>query len=246
MDDNIKIYESLLNEKAALEKDCFKYSIEYSREFGEDIEKLFELKVEAISLKKKIAYCVKKKYRNEEINLSQLEQYIDEEILDYQRRLKELIDYNKYAKEDKGVSISFEEGKKIKKLYYQIVHLIHPDLHPEYKSDKQISELWDKSVTAYKCNDYKSLMEAYDQIIIKTQNEDIYIENIVGKIELIKSEIEDIKDNEPYIYKFILDDEIEIKELHQKLTSEIKDYDEYIAKLKNDLKSFQINKGGDA
>ena len=246
MDDNIKIYESLLNEKASLEKECFKYSLEYAREFGEGVERLFELKVEAITLKKKIAFCVKKKYRNETIRLSELEQYIDEEILDYQRRLEELIEYNKYAKEDKGVPITFEEGKKIKKLYYEIVHLIHPDLHPEYKDDVEINRLWDKAVACYKCNDYKSLIEAYDQIIIKTQNNDIHIENIEGKIELITSEIADIKENEPYIYKFILDDDLEIKELHQKIDVEIKDYVEYVLKLENELKTFEIKKGMDA
>ncbi len=246
MDENIKIYESLLNEKAALEKDCFAYSLRYAREFGEDIERLFELKVEAVTLKKKIAFCVKKKYRKETIKLSDLEHYIDEEILDYQRQLDELIEYNQIVRESKGVSITFEDGKKIKKLYYEIAHLIHPDLHPEYKDDEEISDLWDDAVEAYKCNDHKSLMEAYDKIIIKIGDNDIYIENIEGKIELVKSEIMDIKDNEPYTYKFILDDDLEIKELHEKLSNEINDYVEYISKLEKELNTFEIEKEVDA
>lgn len=246
MDDKIKIYESLLNEKASLEKDCFRYSFEYLREFGDEIEALFELKVEVVTLKKKIAFCVRKDYRNEPIYSSDLDKYIDEEILDYQRRLQELIEYNKAAKEDKGTLISFEEGKKIKKLYYKIAHLIHPDLHPEYKEDEEMFELWNKAVTAYKCNDYKSLVETYDKIIIKVSDSDVYIDNIDGKIEVIKGEINDIKENEPYTYKFILDDDVETKEYHENLKKEINDYEEYKANLERELSHFKIAEGYDA
>ena len=246
MNNNIKIYESLLNEKASLEKDCFKYSLEYAREFGEEIEELFQLKVDSVTLKKKIAFCVKKRYNNETIKSFDLDNYIDEEIMDYKRRLEELIQYNKMARDNKGTPISFEEHKNIKKLYYEIVHLIHPDLHPEYQEDENISNLWDKAVNAYKCNDYKELIQVYDQIIILTNGNDIYIENIEGKIELIKSEIEDIKDNEPYTYKFLLDDVIEIKGLHEQLKQEIKDYIEYRDKLIRELASFKIEEGLDA
>lgn len=246
MDDKIKIYESLLNEKASLEKDCFRYSLEYAREFGDEIESLFELKVEVVTLKKKIAFCVRKDYRNEPIYSSDLDKYIDEEILDYQRRLQELIEYNKAAKEDKGTPITFEEGKKIKKLYYEIAHLIHPDLHPEYKENREMLELWNDAVGAYKCNDYKSLVETYDKIIIKVSDNDVHIENIEGKIEVIKDEINNIKENEPYTYRFILDDDVETKELHENLHKEIKDYEGYKNNLKKELSRFNIVEGCDA
>lgn len=240
MEDNIKIYESLLNEKVALEKDCQRYSLDYIKEFGDDIEDLFSLKVEAITLKKKIAFCVSRRYRNETISSIDLDKYIDEEIMDYQRQLDELIGYKKMVKESISHIITFEEAKKIKKLYYEIVHLIHPDLHPEYKDDEEISILWDKAVDAYKRNDYKTLVEAYDQIVIKIKKSDIHIENVEGKIEVVKSEIVSIKESEPYIYKFILDDDEEIKGLHEKLSKEISDYKEYVSKLEKDLNEFDI------
>ena len=246
MDDKIKIYESLLNEKASLEKDCFRFSLEYAREFGDEIESLFELKVEVVTLKKKIAFCVRKDYRNEPIYSSDLDKYIDDEIIDYQRRLQKLIEYNKTAKENKGIPITFEEGKKIKKLYYEIAHLIHPDLHPEYKDNKEMFELWNDAVSAYKCNDYKSLVETYDKIIIKVSDSDVHIENIEGKIEVLKDKINDIKDNEPYTYKFILDDDVEIKELHESLHKDIKNYEEYRNNLEKELSRFNIAEGCDA
>ena len=99
MDEKIKVYETLLNEKGSLEKECFEYSLDYAREFGKQIEDLFELKLEVVTLKKKIAYCVKKSYQNETIYSSELDRYIDLEILEYQAKLDELIEINRASKE---------------------------------------------------------------------------------------------------------------------------------------------------
>lgn len=246
MDEKIKIYETLLNEKASLEKECFEYSLDYAREFGEQIEDLFELKLEVVTLKKKIAYCVKKSYQNETIYSSELDRYIDLEILDYQAKLDELIEINRASKE-KGTPITFLDVKKIKKLYYQIVHLIHPDLHPELVGNETIEELWDKAVNCYKCNDYRGLVAVYDQVIIIVNAEgDIHIDDIDNKIKQIQDEISEIKDNEPYKYKFILDDEDEIKEIHENLEKEINDYKEYKENLEKELSRFDIVKGHEA
>ena len=246
MEDKIKIYESLLDEKASLEKECFNYSLDYAREFGDDIETLFELKVDVVSLKKKIAYCVRKDYRCETIYRSDLDRYIDEEILDYRRKLQDLIEFNRAARDSNGPLVTHEEHKKIKKLYFEIAHLIHPDLHPEYNDDEGISELWDKAVIAYKCNRYKELVEVYDQIIIKVNDSDVFIENIEAKIEVLKDEIQVIKENEPYTYRFILDDDNEIKETHEEIGKEINDYREYRESLLRELSRFDVVEGNNA
>ena len=240
MEDKIKIYELLLNEKTFLEKECFHYEVDYFREFGEKIENLFQLKVDSITLKKKIAFCVKKTYNNKPIYSYDLDRYIDEEIIEYQQRLQELIDYNKYIKEDERTPITFDESHKIKKLYYKVAHLVHPDLHPEYKEDEDILELWNKAVNAYKSNNLKLLVEAYDQIIILVNDNDIYIEDIENKIETLKEEINEIKNNTPYTYKFILNDVLQVEELHNDLDREIKDYQEYKSSLENELSKFDI------
>jgi len=246
MDDKIKIYESLLDEKASLEKKCFYYSLEYARVFGINIETLFELKVEVVTLKKKIAYCVRKQYCNETIYAFDLEKYIDEEILEYQKKLRELIEYNKYAKSGTEIPITHDEHKRIKKLYHEIAHLIHPDLHPEYKDDEELTKLWNDAVNSYKCNDFKSLSTIYDTIIIKVSENEIFIENIEEKIKTLTEEIEEIKKNEPYTYKFILDDEEEMKALNEELESEIKDYKEYKENLEKELSQFNVKEGYEA
>ena len=66
------------------------------------------------------------------------------------------------------------------------------------------------------------------------------------QIEVIKDEINNIKENEPYTYRFILDDDVETKELHENLHKEIKDYEGYKNNLKKELSRFNIVEGCDA
>ena len=80
MEEIIAQYESLLNEKATLEKECMYTYSDYIREFGDQLNYLFGLKLETVTLKKKIAYCVKKEYSNEAILSTDLDNYIDAEI----------------------------------------------------------------------------------------------------------------------------------------------------------------------
>ena len=245
MQDKIGIYESLLNQKASLDKEGFHYSLEYTREFGDEIRTIFELKVEILILKKKIAFCVRKSNRNETIYTAELDRYTDDEILNFQTRLEELTEHVKSAKQ-KGQVINYEQSKKIKKLYYEIVHLIHPDLHPNYSHDEELKELWNKAVTSYKCNDYKSLVQVYDQIIIKVKNEEAIINNIDEKIESLKDEIKETRESLPYQYKFLLESEEDVDGTHEQYTREISDYQEYKAKLEQDLATFNIFEGSDA
>lgn len=242
----IKLYESLLNDKSNLEKECELISLAYIKEFGEEITKLFSLKVEAVTLKKKIAFCISKQYQNKPIYSYELNNYIDEEIASYQLKLNELRDYYASSKEDRD-TISYSDLARIKKLYYRIVHLIHPDLHPEYRNEIVIRDLWNKSVDAYKRNDYTTLVEAYDQIMLYVSDNDISIDDIEDKIAKIKDKINDIKNVAPYTYKYILDDNEETKSFHEQLQNEIKDYEQYVKSLNDELSKFEIiNNFGDA
>lgn len=246
MDDRVKVYESLLNLKGELEKECFRLSLDYALEFGDQIEMLFELKVEVITLKKKIAYCVQRQYRNQEILDSELRRYVDAEILDYQQKLQELIAFNHAARENRGSEIAYHEEKKIRKLYYEVVHLIHPDLHPEYQGREEISSLWNQAVSAYKRNDYHDLVEAYDHILILVTPGEVEIPHIEEKIAALQEEVASIKENEPYTYRYLLDIQEETNAYHEKLDQEISDYQEYQESLEGELERFPIRKREDA
>lgn len=237
--DLLKIYESLLNEKAALEKECLTLSIDYFREFGEDTQTLFALKVEVVTLKKKIAFCVKKRYNNEKIYAKDLDEYIDAEIMEYQRKLDELIAYNKEVKKSYK-TITFDDVQKIKKIYYKIAHMVHPDLHPEYTEDETIMDLWYKAVNAFKSNDLNTIREVYDKVLLTTSRKDIEIEDVEKKIDAITKEILEIKGDVPYTYKSILNDDEELNKKHQELQKEIDDYEGYKVSLEKELSQFDI------
>src|SRR5574344_2133892 len=153
-------------------------------------------------------------------------------------QLEEMIEEKKEIDEAESHTISYSDVRKIKKLYYTIVHMIHPDLHPEYKDNDLIKDFWQNAQDAYKRNDYNKLMQVYDAILIainKYEEKEIVIDNIVDKIKNIKKEIETIKIEEPYTYKFLLNDEDEKDEFHSNLKKEYNDYKEYIEKLNKDL-----------
>lgn len=239
MDERRDIYETLLNQKAALEKDCFYFELEYHREFGAQVEELFQAKVEAVTLKKKIAYCVKKRYRNEAIYAGELNRLIDAEILAYQQKLDDLVAYNAYARNETR-TIGFEEQRQIRKLYFALAHRVHPDLHPEYSQDEVILALWNKAVDAYKRNDYPALCEVNDRIMLLTSEGDIHIERLDEKIEALTKQLEEIRQQEPYTYRFLLEDREATENFHEELAKQIQDYQDYVAKLNEELQRFPI------
>lgn len=241
--ERLELYELLLQTKAKLEKECEHLSLEYTREFGDELVRIFELKVECITLKKKIAFCVKKKNKNQTIYADELENFIDAEILKFQDELEDLIEYNKNVKVHfaNAIAVPFEDNKKIKKLYHAIAHMIHPDLHPELIGNLLIEEIWEKTVDAYRRNLLDVLKECYDHILLLVKDkEDIEIENLEEKIKKLEEEIKDIKEHEPYKYKFMLKNEVEVAELHEEFNNQIRDYEEYKETLLKELSSFNI------
>ena len=241
MDDKLAKYESLLNELSSLEKECFHIEIDYFKEFGDEINNIFALKIESIVLKKKISYCVRKQNRNEKIVFSIMEEEINKLVEEKRKELNEMVSYKKQIDSEKRNPISFDAKREIKIIYYQIVHLIHPDLHPDIAENDKIKKLWQQSVDAYKRNDLKTLKRSYDQVLlIVDTNNTIVLENIDEKICAIEDEIKEIKDNNPYKFKFLLNDEDEKYDLHKRNHEEETYYKEYIKSLQVELSKFNI------
>jgi len=243
MENKLKLYESLLNDLAALEKECIFLNMEYTREFGEEINNIFSLKIESIALKKKITYCTKKANRGEEIDFDAMEKYVSQLIESYNKELKEMISYKKAVDGEKGKAITFDSKRNIKLMYYKIVHLIHPDLHPELSDNKEVQTLWIKCVDAYKRNDEKILKRVYDHVLLLVnENENLFLDKVEEKISIVEQEINEIKENNPYKFKYVLKDEDEILDLHKKHGEEEKYYLDYIDNLKKELSKFKIIK----
>lgn len=240
---DLDLFKSLILKRDKLKKDEMNAYIEYVRTFGELLEKRFSLQIECIKNKKIISICQAKKNRGEEvIFLSPIEEEVNQELSEYYEELQTISEISR----GKEQSISEYEYMLIKKKYKRIAMSIHPDLHSDYANDLELIELWERVKTAYKCNDLQALEEAEILVAeyLKKHGEEIPIdiENIKEKIYKIEDEIEAIVSNDPYRYKFILDDNLAIERKKEELQSNIEEYETYLEELLGKLSEFNLKR----
>ena len=239
MDGAAKLYERLFLEKSSLKKECDWLALQYAREFGEEEERLFSLNVKTLEIKRKIEYCQRKDYMGEAIYEEELTHNVEEQMRKYYDEQKELSGYNQFAK-IKREEISPRDVREIKSLYRDLIHLIHPDLHPEYCESEEMLILWDDATDAYKRNDLACLTKAYDTALFLIDGNSFSIREAERKIDALAKEIELIKAEEPYTFKYILCDDEKVALRHQKLRERIAEVEEYNRLLENRLARFSI------
>lgn len=242
-ENNLDYFKSLILKRDKLKKDEMNAYIKYVKTFGEMLEKRFSLQIECIKNKKIISICQSKKNRGEDvIFLSPIEEEVDKELSEYYEELQTIHEISI----EKGQALSEYELLLIKKKYKRIAMKIHPDLHSEYANDIELMELWERVKSAYKCNDLQSLEEVellVAEYLIKHGEEIVVeIENIEEKINKIQNEIDTIVSNDPYRYKFILNDNLAIERKKEELESDIEEYQAYLDELLEKLNEFNIQK----
>lgn len=236
-------YEEVLLRRDNLRKEAEQYHLDFIREFGDLITETFRLKVECIRKKKMISYCQKLMNMGKDINGNDLTKYIEKEMAEYEAELAEIIQDVTAARS--AEMISEAEVRKIKKIYYALVKLIHPDMHPELADDAQLREYWDRIVTAYRHNELDEITEldALVRMYLSghgISTEDVNIEDIEDKIIRVEDEIEEILSTNPYLYRLLLSDEDEIKAKKQEYRDEISSYEKYSEELDRVLDTFEI------
>lgn len=242
---NYDRYEELLIRRDVLRKEAFHYENAYIREFGELIARSFEAKISCIEKKKIISYCQAILNKGGVIDPSQMEEYIDTIMSDYREQLNDLLARND-ASRGTGV-VSEYEFRQIKKIYYAIAKKIHPDMNPDLMDDPAVTDLWNRTITAYECNDLKELEEL--QVLINSYLEsidykhyDIVIPDIEEKIFELNNEIEHIINNDPYTFKYLLNDREAVEDKKKDLNEEIIDYENYAKQLDEVIASFGLEK----
>ena len=231
-------YEELLIRRDNLKKEAFLADREYMRVFGELILDVFNRKIDCIRLKKSIEFCQRYVNRGESIDSDALQEYLEGEMADYENQLEELIKNNENARN--GKSISEADLLKIKRIYHRLVKKIHPDINPMTNEDEDLRGLWERLMAAYNCNDLKEMEETEALINIFLGRldcgcADFEIPNIDEKIEELEAEIETIMNTDPYMYKYLLENEKLVAEKRADLERELKEYEEYQAKLQGIL-----------
>lgn len=235
-------YEELLLQRDQLEKEAFGYEQAFIREFGELTVEAFRVKVDCISLKKAIAFCLIARNRGEKPDPAALREYLERQMAAYKKQLGDMIDEHDAAK--KGEPISALEVIEIKKIYRRVAKLLHPDISPLTKEHPELAELFRRTIIAYHCNDLKELRDT-EALIDKVLRDNgvggfsVVIPDVAQRILDLESEIERILTTEPYLYGELLADAFRAQAKKDALTKEIAEYKEYCGQLAEQLRTLK-------
>ena len=231
-------YEELLLRRDAVRKEAFQFERAYVREFGDMILEVFRLKLECIRKKKTIEYCQMAANHGKSVDQKKLQEYLKNELAAFQEQLDRMVKDAENSK--KTGNVTEAELLQIKKIYHKMVKVIHPDINPKIAQSEKLQELWHRMVVAYNCNDLKEMQET-EVLITKALEQmgnatiEIEIPNIEEKIAQLEEEIKNIRETDPYQYKFLLDDSEAVGEKKNSLDEEKKSYEEYSNQLEEIL-----------
>ncbi len=236
------LYEDLLLRRDKIKKEAFEYDRDYIRVFGDKLLKIFEIKISCIRLKKEINYCQTILNHGGVLNQFELEEYLIRELKEYQEQLDRMILDNESAK--KSQLVSEIDLLEIRKVYRTLAKQIHPDINPKTATTPDLQDLWNRIVIAYECNDLKLIKELEVQAyaLLESMGDtkiEIIIPNIQEKIAELEEEIVKIKTSDPYMYKFILEDNHAVNEKNKELDEEYHTYEDYEQQLEEVLENIK-------
>lgn len=237
-DDKYREYEELLLKREDAKKDAHLTHLDYVRVFGDLLNGLFAIQIECIKLKKEIAYCQAEINKGNIINVEKMTDFIAAVMAEYNDRLEQMYDETQLAK-NMGM-IDSEEVEKIKKIYRRLAKRLHPDINPRTEENEELAELWLRICSAYRANSLSEL-EDLEILTARALNRidgeiiNVHVDDIDGKINALRDEIEKIMTTEPYTFRIILDHEDRIYEKKKELRREINEYREYKLNLESTL-----------
>lgn len=177
--------------------------------------KLYKASCDYLRLRRKKDLIQAKKNRQEKINIEAIEGQLDDEFVEYKKKLDEKIaEVNRALKRSAMEQLSDEEAKEIKKLYKNIVKRLHPDLHPSLSEAEK--ELFYRATEAYEHGDLAALKlieamvdsgEAEEALPSSVASLEKEAERLEDLIEGVQKAIEAIKSTPPYTWRIYLDDE---------------------------------------
>ena len=227
---------------------CKNIETEYMLKLGSLEYKAYEAQCAALRLKRKIELIQARKNRQEIISLTVIDKTLDEEFLEYEKKLNEQVEkMNDALEHSKGEYLSEADNKELKKLYRKIVKVLHPDINPDVTT-AQVKML-DNAINAYKNGDLKSLRiidemvgdhklpEKHQDALTQLKEEKERLDRMVASIQ---ESITKIKSEYPYCVKDILEDEKKVEQKKAELEELLKQYKElaetYNAKIKEMLR----------
>ena len=96
-DNRCSEYETLLFVRDKLRKEAYAWKNRYLAEFGDLITAVFEQKIACIKKKKSISFCQMAVNRGKPVDQAELQNYLSQEMKEYNRKLSEMIQENEIA-----------------------------------------------------------------------------------------------------------------------------------------------------
>ena len=245
-DSKYEEYENLLLERDQITKEAGQIWTVYLQLFGKLITDNYEEKLECIKCKKTIAYYQNALNHGGVVDSAAMEKYMEQEMAEYYANLRRMLKENEDAN-NAGTSTPYEVARA-KTLYRRLAKLIHPDINPETDHSKELQELWQRILIAYHHNDVKELSELevlVRKVLKELGSEDVKVDipDIEEKIEALKSEIEGIKQTEPYCLRYLVEDEEAAEKKKIELREELETYQKYHKEL-NEVILKMLQTGG--
>lgn len=215
---------------------CENIETEYMLNFGSLEYSLYKAYCDFLRLRRKKDMIQAKKNRKETIEIDAIEDVLDDEFIEYKKKLDDKISQiNKALERSKMESLSKDDEEEIKKLYRDIVKRLHPDLNPEITDAEK--ELFTNATEAYEKGDIDGLRIIFEIVTIggkedklsssieELQKEKKRLQSLVAKIKL---EIHSIKANPPYSLRIYVEDDEKKAEKLDELKKELKSFQEAI------------------
>lgn len=245
-DSKYEEYENLLLERDQITKEAGQIWTVYLQLFGKLITDNYEEKLECIKCKKTIAYYQNALNHGGVVDSAAMEKYMEQEMAEYYANLRRMLKENEDAN-NAGTSTPYEVARA-KTLYRRLAKLIHPDINPETDHSKELQELWQRILIAYHHSDVKELSELevlVRKVLKELGSEDVKVDipDVEEKIEALKSEIEGIKQTEPYCLRYLVEDEEAAEKKKTELREELETYQKYHKEL-NEVILKMLQTGG--